>query len=819
MANNTWNYVSNRNFGNFDEAKQYASNDWHITSVASSRYNCCLSDKAKQAVSYEDFCAMIARVMYTIDYFCDSSEIDYDSISYSAIADNVTLWANNKANKILAMKSCKLYNENNPYKLIIPATYERITDRQPIINLATAYRSDMYVDSFLSAAIIALDSAKLTSDMIAIYNNLVSKEISTEFLKKIKDIHPHEGQKTSRFIRKLITAINGGLATTLTKCKDMEISTMYYTDAEGKPMTTIIGKATINSCRCGLPVSIMVSGDATQEAGDYKGKLWDMFWEKLFAQYADGINPTVFTRPTVLSLDYVDYLLMSNGTGWNSCHWINKEDASAGGCNSGGTWSYANDAVSYIMYTVDESVTSDFELAPKITREVVIYDDVNSQLVCDRIYPQSNDSGATNLYTEHRQCAQKFISEIYGYANFWNTWKFPGSRSYTKDEYGGFKTQPNVRTHSDACQYEDYSYFPSSVSVPKEIITAYNATIEPDPDTGVQVYNYMFDHDEITVGDVAYCPKCGSNIRDEGDTHFICADCVRESERSICEECGDQVYEEDLRYCPSTEQWLCDDCCFYDDILDEYVANTEGSTTVYGRGCDWTTSDNGLGYGLRHNMIYKCENCGEYFIKDQIPPVEDNNGNYYCKDCAEEVFETCAECGCYELRDDMTKVEGKWYCDYCAQGEIERLKEKTGEDVHPCCKCHSFEKASNTHIVYRHNANGAYEVHVCDHCYERVVRECPVCGRDVLEDDITGFSSFINASACSYECLKEAVETRLSDEIKLYKATGGLSNATYHDTADAAVEYMWNNLMNFSDHRVFGNNYAEFYAYCESILF
>lgn len=90
--------------------------------------------------------------------------------------------------------------------------------------------------------------------------------------------------------------------------------------------------------------------------------------------------------------------------------------------------------------------------------------------------------------------------------------------------------------------------------------------------------------------------------------------------------------------------------------------------------------------------------------------------------------------------------------------------------------------------------------------------------RGVLEDDITGFSSFINGSACSYECLKEAVETRLSDEIKLYKATGGLSNATYHDTADAAVEYMWNNLMNFSDHRVFGNNYAEFYAYCENIL-
>ena len=818
MASATWNYVSNRNFGTFEEAKQYASNDYYITSAASSRYN-CLSDKAKQAVPYEDFCAMIARVMYTIDYFCDSSEIDYDSISYSAIADNVTLWANNKANKILAMKSCKLYNANNPYKLIIPATYERITDRQPIINLATAYRSDMYVDSFLSAAIIALDSAKLTSDMIVIYNNLVSKEISTEFLKKIKDIHPHEGQKTSRFIRKLITAINGGLATTLTECKDMEISTEYYTDAEGKPMTTIIGKATINSCRCGLPVSITVGGDATQEAGDYKGKLWNMFWEKLFAQYADGINPTVFTRPTVLSLDYVDYLLMSNGTGWNSCHWINNEDATAGGCNSGGTWSYANDAVSYIMYTVAEDVTSDFELAPKITREVVIYDDVNSQLVCDRIYPQSNDSGATNLYTEHRQCAQKFISEIYGYANFWNTWKFPGSRSYTKDEYNGFKTQPNVRTHSDACQYEDYFCFPSSVSVPKEIITAYNATIEPDPDTGVQVYNYMFDHDEITVGDTAYCPKCGSSIRAEGDTHFICADCVKETEGERCERCGAIVDSEDLHYCPSTEEWLCEGCCFYDDILDEWVSNEENSYMVYGRRRDWTTSENGLSYGFRNDLIYRCEHCDEYYIKSDYPPVEDSDGNYYCEDCASEVFETCTECGCYELKDDMIMIEGKYYCSHCAPSELDSIKEKTGEEAQMCCVCHSFEKASNTHIVYRHNANGAYEVRVCEQCYKLSVDKCPVCEKEALRCDTTTFSSLINASACSEECLKQAVETRVSDECKLYKATGGLSDATYYDTLNGATEHIWLVMMNFSDHHVFNNNYSEFYAYCENILF
>ena len=54
------------------------------------------------------------------------------------------------------------------------------------------------------------------------------------------------------------------------------------------------------------------------------------YYEKAYADYSDAINPLKIIRHTVISCHPVDYLLMSNGNSWSSCHTINKNDRDSG---------------------------------------------------------------------------------------------------------------------------------------------------------------------------------------------------------------------------------------------------------------------------------------------------------------------------------------------------------------------------------------------------------------------------------------------------------------------------------------------------------
>ena len=49
-------------------------------------------------------------------------------------------------------------------------------------------------------------------------------------------------------------------------------------------------------------------------------------WNREYAKYADALNPTTIKRHTVLSINPLDYLTMSFGNSWASCHTIDKEN-------------------------------------------------------------------------------------------------------------------------------------------------------------------------------------------------------------------------------------------------------------------------------------------------------------------------------------------------------------------------------------------------------------------------------------------------------------------------------------------------------------
>lgn len=83
-------------------------------------------------------------------------------------------------------------------------------------------------------------------------------------------------------------------------------------------------------------------------------------YNSAFAKYADALNPLQITRHTVLSVNPLDYLTMSFGNSWASCHTIDKENKrgmpnSYEGMYSSGTVSYMLDSPSMVFYTVDAS--------------------------------------------------------------------------------------------------------------------------------------------------------------------------------------------------------------------------------------------------------------------------------------------------------------------------------------------------------------------------------------------------------------------------------------------------------------------------------
>ena len=132
-------------------------------------------------------------------------------------------------------------------------------------------------------------------------------------------------------------------------------------------------------------------------------------YNKLFAEYSDMITENKRKIKFFISVNPIDYLTMSVGRSWSSCH-------NFSGGYFGGTVSYMLDSVSIITFVHDE-VPEDFATEGKIYRNMFHFD--NNTLLQSRIYPQGND-GCTDLYAEFRAIMQKEIAQMLGAVNSWH---------------------------------------------------------------------------------------------------------------------------------------------------------------------------------------------------------------------------------------------------------------------------------------------------------------------------------------------------------------------------------------------------------------
>lgn len=201
-------------------------------------------------------------------------------------------------------------------------------------------------------------------------------------------------------------------------------------------------------------------------------------YNKLFAEYADMVSGLKRDIKFFISLNPMDYLLMSNGINWRSCHNISD------GAWKGGCLSYMLDNVSIITF-VHDHVPTDWKEG-KIYRCMFHYG--NDLLVQSRIYPQGND-GNLDLYSVFRGFVEKEIAVMLGAENDWV------ERAQ--------KVKGNIT--SVGCHYKDYN--------------GHNECSEYFLREKGDCSNH-----KITIGHAGICPYCGEEYTNSGClSHRDCA--------------------------------------------------------------------------------------------------------------------------------------------------------------------------------------------------------------------------------------------------------------------------------------------------------
>lgn len=242
-------------------------------------------------------------------------------------------------------------------------------------------------------------------------------------------------------------------------------------------------------------------------------------FNKKYTDYCTAIKPMVCTKWSVLSINFTDYLTMSNGFKWTSC--LNTNPFARGmyssGFNMGRVLDYALDNCTMVFYTIDENYEgSDFELEPKITRQLFNFN--GSRLIQGRLYPQ-DDIGRRDFYNQYRENVEFLLSQAMGEANLWSA---PvrgvfGVDGYEEDVvellYDDYDNADYIDILDIACHGGDERDFQSEVN---HVYLRGNK-------------NKTRGYGKLNIGNPhKFCMCCGSPMREYWHESILCADCTSE---------------------------------------------------------------------------------------------------------------------------------------------------------------------------------------------------------------------------------------------------------------------------------------------------
>ena len=317
-------------------------------------------------------------------------------------------------------------------------------------------------------------------------------------------------------------------------------------------------------------------------------------FDKLYARFADYLSELAIKKITLVSLHFCDFMLMSNGNSWLSCHFINSHnifhddsDQSYSGCYKQGCLSYALDNPSFLLYTLPHTYEGDeYYRQKKLNRMCCQYD--NGILVTGKCYPDNTDK----LITRYRQTLQLIVSTLEDVPNLW---------TFTKNIR---KIDALVSTDNQGMHYRDYEN------------SSQKPTISICKHHGIDLDKTMI------IGHKAYCVHCGESLAQWSDAKYL--QCPSHRLKPICAHCGCVIRDHDDRAIIDDKMY-CEDCYFYCDYHGEYEPITEGENhieTVDGREMDICN------YGL--TSFVRCDECGKWLSYAQRYV---HNGHIYCREC------------------------------------------------------------------------------------------------------------------------------------------------------------------------------------------
>lgn len=123
-------------------------------------------------------------------------------------------------------------------------------------------------------------------------------------------------------------------------------------------------------------------------------------YEKWFAAFSDSVKTKPEKLKFVLSIHPADYMRMSFGNSWESCHKLGR------GCYQAGTLSYMLDTCSMVGYVVKTECKDEYWKEGKIFRQMFMYN--GAEMLKSRLYPDYSTNDA--IYgTAFAKCVAKIL--------------------------------------------------------------------------------------------------------------------------------------------------------------------------------------------------------------------------------------------------------------------------------------------------------------------------------------------------------------------------------------------------------------------------
>lgn len=357
-------------------------------------------------------------------------------------------------------------------------------------------------------------------------------------------------------------------------------------------------------------------------------------WEQAKAKLCDYLNPLTVDETFYISINPLDYLTMSHGTTWDSCHSLRDD-----GCYHSATGTTLADGSTVIVYTLpkDETPKNNFYKVNKQTRQMLFLADDLTGIFQQVFYP----SRSTNDGDVVRNILQEMIAKYKNLPNLWTTNRDDGSADICTDEYLGYKDweegKPSIVSVLKGCN----PYFEIGASIP--CIDDHTRTV--------------YDHEHMADGEWRQCECCGEYIP-EDDAYYVdgecyCCHCYEEN-FTRCQNCDDDIYNGDEIIIDGNP--YCERCANRMDYkeVEDGSFSTKYITLHIDGGEEYFSSEEAMLNA--HSDAVHCDECDVWYV-GKCPRCEERILlNTKINQVLTKVEELTKDSNFYQYKDEFKKI-------------------------------------------------------------------------------------------------------------------------------------------------------------------